>query len=169
MDIWKKTGKKIVLTADGNSMDPTIQKGDKIVLSATDPSQLQTGDIFAFFRNGSVVVHRLLWKKIKTKPPILLEKGDNCPGVRKVGKDQVLGKVVMIKRKENIIYTNPEHKPLEYRLRFLIFASLVMFYLLLIRINHKFFKQKNRPTKRKLKQLLNRLELFWYRSFFLSR
>jgi signal peptidase I len=168
MDIWKKTGKTFALTADGDSMYPTIQRGDKIVLSATEPSQLKTGDIFAFFRNGSLVVHRLLWKKNASNYPLLLEKGDNRFEIGQVANDQVLGKVLMIKRKENIVYTNPNHKSLKYRLPFLITVPVVMFYLILFRINHKFFKQKNRTAKRKLKQLLNRLELFCYRSFFLS-
>lgn len=73
IDIWQE--KEIIksLPAEGRSMYPLIKHGDNIPIRFIKPEGARVGDIAAFRRNNTTIVHRL----IKQTDSGFIEKGDN--------------------------------------------------------------------------------------------
>jgi signal peptidase len=79
----------IVLT---DSMSPTINAGDLIVVKTVDPSQVKEGDVISFFdpasSGSSVVTHRVLVSNDEVKAQLKLPSWhnmDNNPGIEGTG------------------------------------------------------------------------------------
>lgn len=78
------------------SMEPTLEINDVVVVQKCAPSRLQTGDIITFEQDGKIISHRIL-DIIVEKGNIKFEtKGDNnkIPDSEKVEAEQVYGKVL---------------------------------------------------------------------------
>jgi len=92
IDIWKE--KEIVkkIPSEGISMYPLIRQGDNISIKFCNPNKIKVGDIVAFKRGTTTVVHRIL-KKIDDKT--LLEKGDFQLKGTSINHETLLGKVLI--------------------------------------------------------------------------
>ena len=88
------------------SMEPTLEIDDVVVVQKCDTSQLQKGDIITFQQDGRIISHRIL-DVTKEKSAIKFEtKGDNneIPDSEKVEAGQVYGKVLFkVKRIGKVI------------------------------------------------------------------
>jgi len=101
------SGKKIALRVSGRSMNPLIKKGNPVYVETCNPGALSMGDIVTFERDGLSVTHRVLWVMRRNNGTILLTKGDNEVIMdRPVSTDQVLGKVVAVKRGNQTLQLN---------------------------------------------------------------
>jgi len=68
--LWKKTNRELHVRFDGNSMRPTIEPGQEVLLRCTD--DVSIGDVIVYIYLDRVVVHRL----IAQTPRWLLTRGD---------------------------------------------------------------------------------------------
>lgn len=88
------------------SMEPTLEIDDVVIVQKCDTSQLQKGDIITFEQDGRIISHRIL-DVTKEKGTIKFEtKGDNneIPDPEKVEAGQVYGKVLFkVKRIGKVI------------------------------------------------------------------
>lgn len=78
------------------SMEPTLEIDDVVIVQKCDTSQLQKGDIITFQQDGRIISHRIL-DVTKEKEAIKFEtKGDNneIPDPEMVEAGQVYGKVL---------------------------------------------------------------------------
>ncbi len=96
LDVWKNSGKVIELTVDGQSMMPLIKFSDRISIRFVDPEEIRRGDVFAFLRDKSVVIHRFIKKRRRENVWWFCEKGDNCMNETWINERAFLGKVEMV-------------------------------------------------------------------------
>lgn len=78
------------------SMDPTIHKGDAVILKkVTEKTELKKGDIVAYSNGKLIIVHRIVDVKKDGKNLTYITKGDNNNGndPRPVSRSQVKGTV----------------------------------------------------------------------------
>ena len=78
------------------SMDPTIHKGDAVILKkVTEKTELKKGDIVAYSNGKLIIVHRIVEVKKDGKNLTYITKGDNNNGndPRPVSRSQVKGTV----------------------------------------------------------------------------
>ena len=75
------------------SMEPEIPVGSLVLVKKCDAEELQTGDVIAFYSNGTVVTHRLV--EIDSEKKELTTKGDANSSVdfRPVPYADVIGRV----------------------------------------------------------------------------
>ena len=79
--------------AASHSMSPLIQPGDRLRLSALDPSAARSGTIVAFRRADMLIVHRLL----KISPAGFVTRGDALSdNDAPVGAGEIVGRVAAI-------------------------------------------------------------------------
>lgn len=94
-----RAGKKIPLRISGRSMHPLIREGSSVSVEACDPAFLSIGDIVTCERDDFYVTHRVLWVMKRSNGTTVLTKGDNELIIdRPVSTDQILGKVIAVKR-----------------------------------------------------------------------
>ena len=98
-----EAGNEIVLNAQGTSMFPAIGQGDRVSIRPLPAPYIGRGDVFAFWENGRVVVHRCLGKKLKDKTVWLCQKGDNLVGWGWVHEAHVIGKVTRILKPGRVV------------------------------------------------------------------
>jgi hypothetical protein len=98
-----EAGNEIVFNAQGTSMFPAICQGDRVSIRPLPAQCIGWGDVFAFWENGSVVVHRCLGKKIKGETLWLCQKGDNLAGWGWVHEAHVIGKVTGILKPGSVV------------------------------------------------------------------
>ena len=90
--------KQIEITVVGVSMNPTLFERDIIVVLPQDKYEL--GDILVFnYKNGELLVHRLL----DVKEHKYFCKGDNSFRLEDIDKEQIVGKVIAVKRNNEIM------------------------------------------------------------------
>lgn len=126
------------------SMKPTLEINDVVVVQKCEPSQLKIGDIITFQQDGRTISHRIV-DITKTKETIKLEtKGDNNeisdPDLVEVG--QVYGKVSFRIKKIGEIISYIQN--VRGFINIVIFA-LIVFILVSLRDKQK----NNRKMKRK--------------------
>lgn len=95
---WRREGRRITIEARGVSMEPLIRSGDRITIQMMAPCGLAAGDIVAFLRDGQVVVHRLVTKRMSGGAWRFCEKGDGLAGWRWIEEADVLGRVEEVDR-----------------------------------------------------------------------
>ena len=88
-----ESGRPVELTTQGTSMVPFLHAGDQVRIVAVEPGQLRLGDVIAFWRGEEVVVHRFAgWAG-----GALREKGDNLRGWNPVPREDLLGRVDLVR------------------------------------------------------------------------
>lgn len=92
ISIWQEQEVTKPLPAEGKSMYPLIKHGDTIYIKFCNPEKVKAGDIVAFRRDNTTIVHRLL-KKLDSKT--FLEKGDFQIKAQIIEKEKILGKVLL--------------------------------------------------------------------------
>lgn len=90
---WQRAQRRIAIEARGASMAPLIQPGDRLTLQLLPPHALRAGEIFAFQREGTIIVHRLIMKRRSGAAWVFCEKGDGLTGWNWVAEAAVLGRV----------------------------------------------------------------------------
>ena len=68
--------KYFILSIGSESMKGTIDKGDAIILHKINPKELKKGQIIAFEKDGSTIVHRIIEKFSDDKGVMFITKGD---------------------------------------------------------------------------------------------
>ncbi len=95
-----KTGKSLRVKVTGQSMAPSIDTGDIVIIKALPPAGLKTGDlIFYRHESGHLVLHRLI-RKIRRNEKLLFSTcGDRLPSPDTlVPAENILGRVVSVKK-----------------------------------------------------------------------
>jgi hypothetical protein len=100
---WKKSGKEITLSVQGNSMLPLIEPGGRVVLKLTDPHGLRSGDLFAFAMGEKVNVHRFVKKRKDGEAWWFCEVGDNAAEWSWVPEGKVLGIVQSVQGADRVL------------------------------------------------------------------
>lgn len=89
---------RVRLRIASRSMAPTLRPGDEIVVEPVSIEALLTGDLILFEHTGQLICHRLV--EVSGHPCTLLARGDAATGpAQRIGRDQVLGKVVSIRKR----------------------------------------------------------------------
>lgn len=94
----KTLNKSFNITVLGESMNPILYEGDIITVRPSENYYI--GDIVVFYyADKELLVHRLL----NIKDPYYFCKGDNAFRLENIKKEQILGKIVALKRESKII------------------------------------------------------------------
>ncbi|MCP4364534.1 MAG: hypothetical protein GY800_04475 [Planctomycetes bacterium] len=96
-------GHSLYLSVRGDSMWPVVRDGDQVLVEFVDEHGLRKGDIICFSTFNALIVHRLIGTLTPENGQItLLTGGDaNWCSYEMIGLDQVMGKVVAIKKGNN--------------------------------------------------------------------
>ena len=87
------------LKAGGSSMRPAIWPGDRLVIQACDSTQIAVGDVVAFRRGSTVVVHRVVSIADLAAGGPLVTRGDRLSGVDEpMAPSALLGRVTIVRR-----------------------------------------------------------------------
>ena len=87
----------------GFSMWPLIRNGEIIKVRYLEPKYLKRGDILLYKDGQTLLCHRLV-RKVKLQAPQFFVQCDSAPGSSvAVGQEEVLGKVVAVKRKDRFL------------------------------------------------------------------
>ena len=87
---------KVRLRIASGSMAPTLQPRDEIVVRPVPLEQIRVGDLILFTHQGQLICHRL----VEMSAGALLTRGDTASSAgQRIGRDQVLGKVVKIRKR----------------------------------------------------------------------
>jgi signal peptidase I len=94
-----KKGKRVESEVSGQSMQPLIQPGKKILVEFSKPEQLSEGDLIVFENPASQqVVHRIIKVGKKQGEKCFITKGDaNAYTDLPIKANQIVGKVITIK------------------------------------------------------------------------
>jgi signal peptidase I len=100
-----KKHKWIDLPAQGTSMFPYIQDGDVCTFVTCSPAELQRGDTALYHTvQGKLVTHRFVKQETINKYTFYMFKGDTNLGFDEpVGEQQIIGKLIYIKRRRRKI------------------------------------------------------------------
>lgn len=84
----------LMFTVKGDSMTPTLYDGDKVI--TCKQSCYKNGDIIVYlYRNKQLFIHRI----IAMSENSMICRGDNNRHFERVKKNDVIGKVIWIKRR----------------------------------------------------------------------
>ncbi len=103
LEILKQAEKEVTLEVCSNSMEPTINAGDVISVHLSESLAYRRGNIVIFLRGDDVIVHRIIKKKRLNNEIVFCEKGDNACYWTWIAEKDLLGYVVSIADKNNII------------------------------------------------------------------
>ena len=126
------------------SMEPTLDINDVVVVQKCEPSQLQIGDIITFQQNESIISHRII-NITKEKGNLKFQtKGDNnkIPDANLLESEQVYGKVIFTIRKIGKVVNYIQNA--RGFINIVIFAVIVY---ILVSLRDK--QKNNRKRKRK--------------------
>ncbi len=103
-----REGHVIRSLAVGNSMSPSIKKGELLIVKPIALEEAEIGEIVAFRRDESqsvLTTHRVIQKGKERDQRYIITKGDRNPyrDLPLVSSQEVLGKVVGIERKGRVI------------------------------------------------------------------
>lgn len=89
--IWQENDVVKSLPVQGRSMHPLIKDGDDLYIKFCKPQSIKVGDIVAFRRRKSTIVHRI----IRKTGGGFLEKGDLQLRAELIKTERIMGKVVV--------------------------------------------------------------------------
>jgi signal peptidase I len=86
------------------SMAPLIEAGDQVVVERASADRLRRGDIVLYTVDGTLHTHRLLTRRRHRNATLLVTKGDaSLDPDQPWGEEQLLGKVVAVRREDRTI------------------------------------------------------------------
>lgn len=97
-------GEWFIGSVGSNSMEPTLQYGDYVVVKKS--KELKEGDIIAFKNNqGKMIVHRIVEKTFRDGQEVYRTKGDNLDEADTwvVTQDNIIGIVLYVLSREEIM------------------------------------------------------------------
>jgi signal peptidase len=135
-----KNGKSISFSAKGTSMYPTIKEDDILHIEPVLPENIYKRDIIFYTDNSGVVVHRLILKRFEQGQFHFFTRGDSSFRASEISRDQILGKLFCIQRKEKKLSLNNS-------LGYYFYTKLRCFFVRIFRklpfgIHHKFVAVK---------------------------
>jgi len=104
-EVLRRRKKHICFRARGRSMSPFIRDGEIIEIVPIDIKKIKSGDII-FYRSNSkkLVIHRVIKRILENGKIVFITKGDFSPTFDQcIHSNNVLGKVVAVKKKNRII------------------------------------------------------------------
>ena len=87
------------------SMMPLLQIGDEVLVQSANPGSIRPGDIIVFKNQDKLIVHRVI-RRYGDDNPSFLQKGDNTTSGEIIRSEDVIGKVITIRKRDRIIYLN---------------------------------------------------------------
>ena len=127
-----------------NSMEPTINVGDIIIVSGIEKDKIKTDKIVTFEQNNQIITHRIVGIEETEKGSKYVTKGDNnlTKDTEEISYEQILGTIVLkIPRIGNIILL------LEDKVYIILLLNLI----LIIYINTKRVEEKKKMRREKKK------------------
>jgi signal peptidase I len=124
-EMWQEAcsrGNVVNFRIISNSMSPVINAGDIVRVSKIEHTALKTGDIVACRDGRNIVVHRIIGKHIIDGQRVIRHRGDAGVGSGLIPVENLIGKVVIIKKDDDEIYLDTlwhliRNRVLGYRLR----------------------------------------------------
>lgn len=111
--LLRESEKEVTFQVNGFSMLPLINEGDEITVKRIDSNKIQFGDLIAFNIDDNFVIHRIV-KIIKNKNELLFwEKGDNRKFPTLINENQIIGKVLKIRKSNKTILLNSKSEMLK--------------------------------------------------------
>ncbi len=108
--------KLVTFQVNGFSMIPLVNEGDKITVKKIESSEIEFGDLVAFYVNDNFVIHRIV-KIIKNENGIQFwEKGDNRKFPTLINENQIVGKVVEIQKSNKTIFLDLKSEKLKSKI-----------------------------------------------------
>ncbi len=105
-----RSGNEMSFPVATDSMLPLIKATDRVVVNTCGASDVKLGDIVLFERDSSLIVHRVLERKIEDKKIILVPKADRvCEKEKPFSEEQFLGKVVKIHKESFTLHLERWH------------------------------------------------------------
>lgn len=106
--LWRRSGRSLFMRVGTASMLPLIRPGDRVGIRMIGWERVHPGDIVAFFRGNTVVVHRLIKTERTRKGRCFWQKGDALVGWGYFGETDFLGKVECVQR-DTILLNMSQH------------------------------------------------------------
>lgn len=80
------------------SMEPNISVGDMVICAQAGGEDLEVGDVMVFYRDGEIVVHRIVGIAEETTGPVYTTRGDanNADDADPVPAEDVIGRVILV-------------------------------------------------------------------------
>lgn len=103
--LFNKKGSQWLPVLTG-SMSPLIHAGDQVLVARIIPEKVCTGDIVVFRRGDYIIVHRALRKRETARGIRFKEKGDGTYSSRSFFADDLIGKVIAVRRGDKILGLN---------------------------------------------------------------
>jgi len=99
LTVWTSTGLLgfyPTIIASG-SMTPTMEVGDIAIVTSTDPSKIQAGDIIQYWKEGEMILHRVHETYQTELGKLFITKGDanNAPDPDPIFPNQIRGKLIL--------------------------------------------------------------------------
>lgn len=129
-----------------DSMEPTINAGDVVIVKKVKEKIFQSGDVITFFQNGEVITHRIIKIDNSEEKTKYITKGDNnnIEDTFRVAYDDIEGKHIL-----TIPYLGRIIKMLDNKIILLIITLIILIYIF-VKIQNK-EKIENREKRKELK------------------
>jgi hypothetical protein len=101
-----RAGKSVPLRITGHSMYPFLVPGQSVLLEPCSARSLQAGDLVAFERGGSVILHRVL----AVCSGKVIEKGDNVRQETTVEENRIIGRARAVLGQRMVCLTQPRYR-----------------------------------------------------------
>ncbi|HVO61379.1 MAG TPA: signal peptidase I [Terriglobales bacterium] len=121
-----RSGCPVRIRVSGTSMLPSIWPGDVLAVCGCQPSKIVLGDIVCFARSARFVVHRVIKISSMDRRTVWLTQGDSMARADEpFTEEQLLGKVVAIRRNARVFYPSWRQSWFAYCCRRLLDVSAI--------------------------------------------
>lgn len=87
------------------SMMPLLRTGDEVLVQSASPDSIRPGDIIVFKNQDKLIVHRVI-RRYNNGNPSFLQKGDSTTAAEIIRSEDVIGKVIAVRKGTKIICLN---------------------------------------------------------------
>ncbi|PXF61402.1 MAG: signal peptidase I [Candidatus Methanogaster sp.] len=87
------------------SMIPLLQIGDDVLVQSVSPNSIRPGNIIVFKSRDKLIVHRVI-RRYDNGSPAFLQKGDSTTTAEIIRGEDVIGKVIAVRKGSRIIRLN---------------------------------------------------------------
>jgi len=108
IDLWKELylrKRQTWLPVLSDSMGPLLRTGDHVLIQSIMPDNIKPGDIIVFKNSDKLIVHRII-RKFNNNGLLFLQKGDNTTNAGIVKSEDILGRVVAVRKRNKTICLN---------------------------------------------------------------
>ena len=123
--LYKKS--KLWLPVLSGSMLPLFHVGDKVLVQLVEPDNIKIGIIVVFKNQDKLIFHRIIRKFNNNNRLSFLQKGDNSTNAEIINSEDIIGKVIAVRKQNKIICSND--KTWKIFNQFLTIFSFSVYYL----------------------------------------